>query len=70
MGVVQNCPESMDTYMQHVSDKYRVHVSCRTRSRFHATLVVIKGREWEVESVKEATLLLIRHLCGNMAVIC
>lgn len=55
-------------YIQQISEKYKVHVSYKTRSRLHATLVIVKGCEWEMESVKHATLLLINHMCGKVAV--
>ena len=35
------------------------------QKNFHTTMAVIKGCEWEAGRVKEATLLLIEHLCGN-----
>ena len=35
------------------------------QKNFHTTMAVIKGCEWEAGRVKEATLLLIEHLCGT-----
>ena len=35
------------------------------QKNFHTTMAVIKGCEWEAARVKEATLLLIEHLCGS-----
>lgn len=67
LGSIQSFPDTNSPYIQQVSEKYNVHVSCRTRSRLHATLVVVKGCEWEVDKVKQATLLLINHMCGKVA---
>ena len=68
LGSIQSFPDMNSSYIQQISENYNVHVSCRTRSRLHATLVVVKGCEWEVEKVKQATLLLINHMCGKVAV--
>ena len=35
------------------------------QKNFHTTMAVIKGCEWEAGRVKEATLMLIDHLCGT-----
>ena len=35
------------------------------QKNFHTSMVVVKGCEWEAARVKEATLLLIDHLCGS-----
>ena len=35
------------------------------QKNFHTTMAVIKGCEWEAARVKEATLILIEHLCGG-----
>lgn len=40
----------------------------RTRQKLNSTLVVVKGCEWEVARVKEATQLLISHMCDSLAV--
>lgn len=40
----------------------------RTRPKLHATLVVVKGLQWEVQSTMEATKLLINYMCGSLAV--
>lgn len=45
-----------------------MQVMFRTRPKLHATQVVVKGCEWEVSQVKEATVLLIRYMCKNLAV--
>ena len=34
------------------------------QKNFHTSMAVVKGCEWEAARVKEATLLLIDHLCG------
>lgn len=68
IGSIQTFPDMNSSFIQQISEKYNVHVSCRTRSRLHATLVVVKGCEWEVDGVKQATLLLINQMCGKVAV--
>lgn len=40
----------------------------RTRPKLHSTMVMVKGHEWDVVRVKEATMQLITHMCGNLAV--
>ncbi|KAL0279086.1 UNVERIFIED_CONTAM: hypothetical protein PYX00_000715 [Menopon gallinae] len=67
LGSIQTYPDVSSPYIQQISETYKVHVSYKTRSRLHATLVIVKGCEWEVESVKDATLLLINHMCGKVA---
>lgn len=37
------------------------------QKNFHTTMAVVKGCEWEAARVKEATLLLVDHLCGGNA---
>lgn len=61
-------PFSNSPYIAKIEEKYNVQVMFRTRPKLHATLVVIKGCEWEVAKVKEATVLLIHHMCENLAV--
>lgn len=43
-------------------------VMLRTRPKLHATLVMVKGQQWEVQGTMEATTLLINYMCGNLAV--
>lgn len=61
-------PFSTSPYIVKIQEKYNVQVMFRTRPKLHATLVVVKGCEWEVSKVKEATVLLIHHMCENLAV--
>lgn len=51
-----------------IEEQYNVQVMLRTRPKLHATLVTVKGVEWEVDQVKRATLLLVNHMCDNLAV--
>ncbi|XP_012263434.2 protein bicaudal C isoform X1 [Athalia rosae] len=67
MGSMQAPPDSTSPYVVKIQEKYNVQVMFRTRPKLHATLVIVKGCEWEVSQVKEATLLLIRHMCENLA---
>ncbi|XP_076386979.1 protein bicaudal C isoform X2 [Megachile rotundata] len=67
MGSSQTVPDSTSPYMIKIQEKYNVQVMFRTRPKLHATLVVVKGCEWEVSQVKEATVLLIHYMCQNLA---
>ncbi|XP_054008180.1 protein bicaudal C isoform X3 [Hylaeus anthracinus] len=67
MGASQAMPDSTSPYVVKIQEKYNVQVMFRTRPKLHATLVVVKGCEWEVSQVKEATLLLIHYMCQNLA---
>ncbi|XP_031849629.1 protein bicaudal C isoform X2 [Nomia melanderi] len=67
MGASQAIPDSTSPYVVKIQEKYNVQVMFRTRPKLHATLVVVKGCEWEVSQVKEATVLLIHYMCQNLA---
>ncbi|XP_015113761.1 protein bicaudal C homolog 1-A isoform X2 [Diachasma alloeum] len=67
MGAMQGHPDSTSPYIVKIQEKYNVQVMFRTRPKLHATLVVVKGCEWEVLQVKEATVFLIHHMCKNLA---
>lgn len=68
MSSSQALPDSTTPYLVKIQEKYNVQVMFRTRPKLHATLVVVKGCEWEVSQVKEATVLLIHYMCQNLAV--
>lgn len=68
MGASQAVPDSTSPYVVKIQEQYNVQVMFRTRPKLHATLVVVKGCEWEVSQVKEATVLLIHYMCENLAV--
>lgn len=68
VGTLQPLPDPESPYLLSVQQKYNVQVMFRTRPKLHATSVVVKGCEWEVAQVKEATLLLINHMCDNFSV--
>lgn len=68
MSSTQALPDSTTPYLVKIQEKYNVQVMFRTRPKLHATLVVVKGCEWEVSQVKEATVLLIHYMCQNLAV--
>ncbi|XP_043795271.1 protein bicaudal C homolog 1-B isoform X2 [Apis laboriosa] len=67
MSSSQALPDSTTPYLVKIQEKYNVQVMFRTRPKLHATLVVVKGCEWEVSQVKEATVLLIHYMCQNLA---
>nr|XP_022914396.1 protein bicaudal C isoform X1 [Onthophagus taurus] len=60
--VDQNC-----AYFVKIQEQYNVQIMLRTRPKLHATLVSVKGSEWEVEQVKKATSLLVEYLCNDVA---
>ena len=65
--VLQNAPpDPADQYLRAIQEQYVVQVTFRQKQKnFHTTMVVVKGCEWEAARVKEATLLLMEHLCGS-----
>ncbi|XP_050532725.1 protein bicaudal C homolog 1 [Daktulosphaira vitifoliae] len=69
IGTVQNYqdPSSQFPYIGSIQENYNVHVMFRTRPKLHSTMVMVKGHEWDVVRVKEATMQLITHMCGNLA---
>lgn len=67
VGTLQPHPDPESPFLLSVQEKYNVQVMFRTRPKLHATLVVVKGCEWEVAKVKEATLLLINNMCENLS---
>lgn len=67
MGSSQRTPDATSPYVVKIQEKYNVQVMLRTRPKLHATLVLVKGCEWEVTQVKEATVLLIHYMCENLA---
>lgn len=54
-----------DQYLRAIQDQFNIQVMFRQKQKnFPTTVVVVKGCEWEAARVKEATLLLVDHLCG------
>lgn len=51
-----------------IQEKYRVQIILKRRPKLHPTIVLVKGVEWELEFVKEATLVLMNKICGKLAV--
>jgi len=68
VGTLQPLPDPESPFLLAIQDKFNVQVMFRTRPKLHATLVIIKGCEWEVEQVKEATRVLINQMCDSLAV--
>lgn len=60
--------DSSSAYLLKIQEQYKVQVMFKTRPKLHATLVLVKGVEWEVEHVKNATLLLMEYMCENLVV--
>jgi len=72
MPSFQAAPDTNSPYMRAIMDQYNVQIIPRPKQKnFHAMTIVVKGCEWECARVKEATLLLMDHLCkgsGNVPV--
>ncbi|XP_044252303.1 protein bicaudal C homolog 1-B [Tribolium madens] len=60
-NIDNTCP-----YVIKIQEQYKVQVMFKTRSKLHATIVLVKGVEWEVEQVKQATILLMEYMCENL----
>ncbi|XP_063243227.1 protein bicaudal C isoform X2 [Bacillus rossius redtenbacheri] len=60
-------PDANSPDLKHIQETYNVQVMFRTRPKLHSTLVVVKGCEWEVDRVKDATVLLVNYLCESLA---
>lgn len=58
-------PDAASQYIKYVEETYNVQVMFRKRPKLHSLLVLVKGCEWEVEHVKEATQILIAHMCSD-----
>lgn len=66
MPSFQSAPDTNSPYMRAIMDQYNVQIIPRPKQKnFHAMTIVVKGCEWECARVKEATLLLMEHLCKN-----
>lgn len=64
MPSFQAAPDTNSPYMRAIMDQYNVQIIPRPKQKnFHAMTIVVKGCEWECARVKEATLLLMEHLC-------
>ena len=60
----QSAPDTNSPYMRAIMDQYNVQIIPRPKQKnFHTVTIVVKGCEWECARVKEATLLLMDHLC-------
>jgi len=67
VGTLQPLPDRNSPYLKGIQERYNVHVMFRNCPKLYGTMVVIKGCEWEVAMVKEATLLVINHMCDSLA---
>lgn len=57
-----------DPYLKAIQEQYNIQIMFRQKQKnFPTTVVVVKGCEWEAARVKEATLLLVEHLCGTFS---
>ena len=62
-NIDNTCP-----YVIKIQEQYKVQVMFKTRSKLHATIVLVKGVEWEVDQVKQATILLMEYMCESLVV--
>lgn len=67
VGTLQPLPDRNSPYLRSIQEKYNVHVMFRNCPKLYGTMVVVKGCEWEMAMVKEATLLVINHMCDSLA---
>lgn len=67
MNASQPLPDVTSPYVLQIQEQYNVQVMLRTRPKLHATLVVVKGLQWEVQATMDATTLLINYMCGSVA---
>lgn len=62
-----SAPDPNDPYLRAIQDQYNIQVMFRQKQKnFHNTMAVVKGCEREACRVKEATLLLVDHMCGGV----
>ena len=55
-----------DPFLRAIQDQFNIQLMFRQKQKnFHTTMAVVKGCEWEAARVKEATLILVDHLCGG-----
>ncbi|KAL3274110.1 hypothetical protein HHI36_015524 [Cryptolaemus montrouzieri] len=59
--------DSNSPYVLKIQEQYNVQVIFKTRPKLHASLVLVKGVEWEMDQVKQATLLLMDFMCEKLA---
>lgn len=67
LPIMAQSPEPDEPYVLQLQTNYNVQVMMRTRPKLHATLVLVKGAEWEVDRVKQATMLLVEYMCKSLA---
>jgi protein bicaudal C len=64
IDAAQSLPDVNSPMIKMFCQQFNVEVSIRQRFKLHSTLVVVKGCDWEVDRVKQATKSLIKTLCG------
>ncbi|KAL1497280.1 hypothetical protein ABEB36_008272 [Hypothenemus hampei] len=67
LPIMSNNVDANSPYIIKIQEQYKVQVMFKTRPKLHATLVLVKGVEWEVWQVKQATHLLMEYICDNLA---
>ena len=67
-GLLQPIPDVASPIIQQIQHTYSVNITFKQRPRIFVTTVIVRGSVNNAKSVKEATILLIEHLTGNMGV--
>ncbi|KAJ8944442.1 hypothetical protein NQ318_002139, partial [Aromia moschata] len=67
LPVMSQIVDATCPYVVKIQEQYKVQVMFKTRPKLHATLVLVKGVEWEVDQAKHATLLLMEYMCEKLA---
>uniref|UniRef100_A0A1B6KZ36 SAM domain-containing protein n=1 Tax=Graphocephala atropunctata TaxID=36148 RepID=A0A1B6KZ36_9HEMI len=67
LPILGSVPDPAAPYILKVQETYNVQVLFRTRPKLHSTLVLVKGCEWELSMVKEATMVLVKQMCDTLA---
>lgn len=61
-------PDNNTEYVKDVEAKFNILVIFSSRSKLHSSLVLVKGSEREAANVRDATRLLIIHMCGSVSI--
>lgn len=61
-------PDNETPFVKEIEREFNVQIIFSSRPKLHSALVLIKGSEMDVVTVKEATKRLIDMICGDIAV--
>lgn len=69
LPILQALPDvSSSPAIQQIQQSHNVNVTFKQRPNVYVTTVIVRGSVNNAKSVKEATMMLIEHLTGNIAV--